>query len=223
MRLAKRSNPRAWFPGCCASWLPRPALLTVQLPVVVLLLAPLLAVPARAEQPSPAAGAAVATAGRERFGTLARFAGTWQGTSELPDGSAPGLVELTCTYTLGGKFLRIEAITMFPPAVAGTDYDLERSVQWISFDETQQRFVARTFFGQGFVTRATVRLEDEGRTVGVESEAIANGAVGLRTRRTRGSEDRDRLVPRFEIEMPGAGWRTFHTDQLRRTAGAAGD
>lgn len=160
--------------------------------------------------------AAAAGDGAERFGPLAALIGCWQGTSTKPDGSAPGLVEQTYEYVLGGKFIRAESVAMFPPEVAGTHYEIHRDVGFISLAGDEERYIWRGFFSEGFVTREAIAIEEDGRVIVIESVEIENGPAGMRTRQTLTLESATEMVDRFEIAMPGMDFRIYNTITLRR-------
>ncbi len=155
----------------------------------------------------------------ERFAPFTPLLGQWQGYTEKPDGSAPGLLERTYAQALSGKFIRVESVAMFPPAVADTYFEIHRDVEFISFDASAERFLRRGFYAEGFVTRESVTIIETPPSLVFESEEIENGPEGMRTRHTLTLEGDDRLVDRFEIAMPGLGFKTYQTAHLRRLGG----
>ena len=152
----------------------------------------------------------------ERFAPFAQLLGRWQGYTEKPDGSAPGLLERTYAPALHGKFIRVESVVMFPPEVAGTYYEIHRDIEFISYDVAAERYLLRGFYVEGFVTREAITIVESPPSLVFESEAIENGPEGMRTRHTLTLEGEDRLIDRFEIAMPGLGFKTYQTAHLRR-------
>ena len=150
----------------------------------------------------------------ERFQPLARLIGTWQGATVKPDGSAPGVVEKSARYVLGGQFMEIETHIAFPPEMATTFVDVRHEFMFVSYDASKDRFVARSFFTEGFVIEEAVVVRGNG--IVFESRVIENAPEGMRTRTTLSWNQQDELEQLVEIEMPGIGFKTYQTMTLRR-------
>jgi hypothetical protein len=180
------------------------------------LLLPLAAVETSGDTPPPAGAPDAPVRGAARFGALDALVGRWQGTVEPADGSPPGVVERTYTYVLGGMFLEARSMVTFPPAVAGTDVDLDHELQLIARDLAGDRYVARRFLPQGILSEENMTLDASGGQVVFESVELMNGAPGMQTRRTLTLEDGEQLREVFEIAMPGIGFQTYMTYHLRR-------
>src|SRR5687768_15112055 len=148
---------------------------------------------------------------------LAVLVGRWQGTSEGQPGA--GTVERTYARVLGGRFLRVDNRSVYPPQTANPEGEVHEDVGYFSFDRGRSRLLLRQFHVEGFVVQYLGEPASEAGKLVFVSEAIENSPAGWRTRETYRRVSGDEMEEVFEMAGPGKDFELYSRTRLKRVSG----
>lgn len=152
-------------------------------------------------------GAAAAPAAEQADRAPARFApfewlvGEWRGYGEFSNRTT--WIHKRFGYDVGGVYFYERTVDMFPPAELSTDFELHQDVSYFYRVGPSGEYRAKSFYMEGFVTSASVAVNDGGREIVIEATSVENGPPGMRSRITYTREGPDRFRGLFELAMPG--------------------
>jgi hypothetical protein len=178
-----------------------------------LVIAALLAAPARGDAP-----AAAKPADADPWAPLAPMLGKWQGTNHGEPGA--GTVRREYRFVLGGRFIEIRNQSTYPPQPKNPKGEVHEDVGYISRDRARRSFVLRQFHVEGFVnTYVAPAAAEKGAPIVFTSEAIENIAPGWRARESYRFPSPDLLVEVFELAEPGKDFTVYTETRLERVKG----
>ena len=151
------------------------------------------------------------TRGVERFPEMAWLVGEWQGYGEFEDRVT--YIRKLYAFDVGGMFLTERTIDMFPPARPSVDFEVRHDLRIFYRDGGELR--AKGFYVESFVTNADVAVAADGAIV-IETTAVENGPVDVRTRYTVVPDGNDRFTAKFEVATAGNQYAVLESLQLRR-------
>src|SRR5829696_4284862 len=148
-----------------------------------------LCVPGSAAQQEPAAP--------DRLRPILRLLGTWEGTSQGEPGA--GQVRRVYTAILGGRFVRGESRSTYPPQAKNPKGEVHEDISIFSFDRARGSLVLRQFHVEGFVNQYLQDTSAPDGTVVFTSESIENIPPGWRARETYRFSGADAFEEVFEL------------------------
>jgi hypothetical protein len=162
-------------------------------------------------------GAASAAAAPDRLAAIAWLVGDWAGVGEGQPGTSASSRHVE--RMLGGRFIRVEARSIYPRQERNRSGDVHTSLDVWSFDRRRNLLVMRQFDSLGF---ASTYVQDPaastaGRLVLV-SEQMENVPAGWRARYTFENPAPNEYRELFELDS-GTGYQTYVSNRFLRLDG----
>jgi hypothetical protein len=154
------------------------------------------------------------TEANDPFHNVAWLIGRWEGTSEGKAGS--GTVERTYDRILGGRFIRVQNRSAYPPQEKNPKGEVHEDLGILSVDTAAGRLVLRQFHTEGFVNEYVQDVSASFSRLVLVTEAIENIPSGWRARETYAVLNPDEFEEIFELAAPGKDFEPYSRTHLRR-------
>ncbi|MGC3947036.1 MAG: heme-binding beta-barrel domain-containing protein [Chryseolinea sp.] len=140
--------------------------------------------------------------------------GNWRGTGDGADGK--GTYERSYRFVLNNKFIEVRNKSDYQPTKENPKGYHHEDVGYISYDKGRKKFVFRQFHAEGFVNQYILQsVNNDGRTLVFESEAIENIPNGWRARETY-TFDQGTLKEDFNLAEPDKDFAPYTRATLKR-------
>jgi hypothetical protein len=140
--------------------------------------------------------------------------GVWEGRGEATSGISSVVQEYR--FILGGNFIQATNRAEFKAQEKNPQGELHEDMEFISYDQGRKTHVLRGFYSEGFVNRYIGKIEDGGKSIIFETEAVENAPAGTRAKIVLRRTAPGKLEQSFYVAWPGREYSCMSTNYLTK-------